>query len=138
MLFSKKNKSDNTTTQDDPNQLGGFSKSELTQIIALISISITMIGAVALIIIVAMNLDWKDPQILAIGLKLLDQIAVMFAAIGHSSILILGLGGATGIIAVGYKMGLNSANANNNQTGPTTPVEPPTAPSNTDKGVKAP
>lgn len=90
--------------EDNPNQLGNFSIKEISIIIAVISISITMIAATALIIIVAINLDWTDVKNQVVGLELMSQVGVMFTAIGHSSILLIGIGAGTGAVILGSRM----------------------------------
>jgi len=96
-IFSK-NKSDKP---DDPNQLGSVSIKEISIIVAVVSITITMLAATALILIVSFNLDWTQPENQAIGLKLLDQVVTSFSAITHSSILLIGMGSGMGAITAG-------------------------------------
>lgn len=86
---------------DNPNHVGGFSIKEISIIIAVISITITMIAATSLIVIVGLNLDWTEEKNQVVGLDLMNQVGVMFTAIGHSSILLIGMGAGTGAVAVG-------------------------------------
>ena len=90
--------------KDDPNQIANFSLKEITMIVAVVSISITMIAATALIVIVAHNIDWADPDNQVVGLELMRQVGVMFAAIGHSSILLIGLGAGGATMAAGVAL----------------------------------
>lgn len=93
-----------SSTDDDPNQLGNFSIKEISIIIAVISIAITMIAASALIIIVGVNLDWSEDKNQIVGLELMSQVGIMFTAIGNGSLLLIGMGAGTGAVILGSKL----------------------------------
>lgn len=97
-------------TQDNPNELGSFSIKEISIIIAVISIAITMFAATSIIIIVGFNLDWSDPKNQAVGLELMNQVGIMFSAIGHSSLLLIGLGAGGGLAMAGVAIGTRNKN----------------------------
>lgn len=90
--------------KDNPNSLGSLSIKEISIIVAVTSISITMIAATSLIVIVGYSLDWTEDKNQTVGLELMAQVGIMFAAIGHSSILLIGLGAGTGSVALGMQL----------------------------------
>lgn len=64
-----------------------------------------MIAATTLIVIVGLNLDWTDPKNQLVGLELMSQVGIMFTAIGHSSILLIGLGAGSASVIAGIAIG---------------------------------
>ncbi len=90
--------------KDDPNSLGSLSVKEISLIVASVSIGITMIAATGLMVIVGLSVDWTEEKNQAVGLELMTQVGILFSAIGHSSILLIGLGAGTGSVALGMAM----------------------------------
>jgi len=93
------------SAKENSGHLGGFSIKEISMIVAVISIAITMIAATALIVIVALNTDWSIPANQSVGLDLMKQVGIMFSAIGHSSILLIGMGAGGAAITAGVAIG---------------------------------